>query len=45
MTNYLDSRIITLNLAHGLSVNGSYKSDLSFIFNGLYKQEDNIEQI
>ena len=43
--SYLDSRIIILNSAHGISLNGSYKSNLFFTFNGLLTQEDNIEQV
>ena len=38
--SYLDSRIVILNSAHGLSYNGTYKSDIEFQFNGLLKQED-----
>ena len=33
--SYLDSRIIILNSAHGISLNGTYKSNLLFTFNGL----------
>ena len=43
--SYLDSRIIILNSSHGISLNGSYKSNLFFTFNGLLTQEDNIEQV
>ena len=43
--SYLDSRRIILNSAHGISLNGSYKSNLFFTFNGLLTQEDNIEQV
>ena len=43
--SYLDSRIIILNSAHGLSYNGTYKSDIEFQFNGLLKQEDDIQQV
>jgi len=45
MNTYLDSRIIILNSSHGLSYNGTYKSDIEFQFNGLLKQEDDIQQV
>ena len=41
MNTYLDSRIIILNSAHGRLLNGTYKSNIEFSFNGLLKQEDN----
>ena len=44
MNTYLDSRIIILNSAHGRLLNGTYKSDI-FQFNGLLKQEDDIQQV
>ena len=43
--SYLDSRIIILNSAHAILNNGTYKSDISFTFNGLLTQEDDIEQV
>ena len=43
--SYLDSRIIILNSAHGRLLNGTYKSDIEFQFNGLLKQEDDIQQV
>ena len=43
--SYLDSRIIILNSAHGISMNGTYKSNLLFTFNGLLSNEDNIERV
>ena len=43
--SYLDSRIIILNSAHGISQNGTYKSNLLFPFNGLLTQENDIEQV
>ena len=43
--SYLDSRIIILNSIHGRLLNGTYKSNVEFQFNGLLKQEDNIEQV
>ena len=43
--SYLDSRIVILNGAHGRLLNGTYKSDIEFQFNGLLKQEDDIQQI
>ena len=45
MNTYLDSRIIILNSAHGRLLNGTYKSNIEFSFNGLLKQESDIEQI
>ena len=45
MNTYLDSRIIILNSAHGLSYKGTYKSAIEFQFNGLLKQEDDIQQV
>ena len=45
MNTYLDSRIIILNSAHGRLLNGTYKSDIEFQFNGLLKQEDDIQQV
>ena len=42
---YLDSRIIILNSVHGRLLNGTYKSDIEFEFNGLLKQEDDIQQV
>ena len=43
--SYLDSRIIILNSSHGRLLNGTYKSDIEFQFNGLLKQEDDIQQV
>ena len=43
--SYVDSRIIILNSAHGISMNGTYKSNLLFTFNGLLTNEDNIERV
>ena len=43
--SYLDSRIIILNSAHGRLLNGTYKSDIEFQFNGLLKHEDDIQQV
>lgn len=47
--SYLDSRIIILNnfndSAHGRLLNETYKSDIEFQFNGLLKQEDDIQQV
>ena len=43
--SYLDSRIIILNSVHGRLLNGTYKRNVEFQFNGLLKQEDNIEQV
>ena len=43
--SYSDSRIIILNSAHGISLNGTYKSNLLFPFNGLLTQENDIEQV
>ena len=43
--SYLDSRIIFLNSAHGRLLNGTYKSDIEFQFNGLFKHEDDIQQV
>ena len=45
MNTYLDSIIIILNSAHGNLLNGTYKSDIEFQFNGLLKQEDHIQQV
>ena len=45
MNTYLDSRMIILNSAHGRLLNGTYKSDIEFQFNGLLKQEDDIQQV
>ena len=45
MDTYIDSRIVILNSAHAILLNGSYKSDVNFNFTGLIKQEDNIQQI
>ena len=45
MDTYIDSRIVILNSAHAILLNGSYKSDINFNFTGLIKQEDNIQQI
>ena len=42
---YVDSRIIIINSAHGRLLNGTYKSDIEFQFNGLLKQEDDIQQV
>ena len=36
MNTYLDSRIIILNSAHGRLLNGTYKSDMAFEFNGIW---------
>ena len=41
--SYLDSRIIILNSSHGRLLKLSYKSNVEFQFNGLLKQEDDIE--
>ena len=43
--SYLDSRIIILNSAHGRLLNGTYKSNIEFQFNGLLKHEDDIQQV
>ena len=43
--SYLDSWIIILNSAHDRLLNGTYKSDIEFQFNGLLKQEDDIQQV
>ena len=43
--SYLDSRIIIFNSEHGRLLNGTYESDIEFQFNGLLKQEDDIQQI
>ena len=45
MNTYFDSRIIILNSAHGRLLNDTYKSNIEFSFNGLLKQESDIEQI
>ena len=47
MNTYLDSRIIILNSAHGRLLNGTYKSDIEFQFNGLLilTQETDIQQV
>ena len=41
----LDSRIITLNSIDGTSLNGTFKSNMIFSFNGLLKQEEDIQQL
>ena len=43
--SYLDSRIIILNSVHGRLLNGTYKSNVEFSFQGLLTQQDDIEQI
>ena len=43
--SYLDSRIIILNSVHGRLLNGTYKSNVEFSFQGLLTQEDNIEHV
>ena len=39
---YLDSRIIILNSIDSTSLNETYKSNITFSFNGLLKQEEDI---
>ena len=43
--SYLDSRIIILNSSHGISLNGTQKSNLLFTFNVLLTNEDYIERL
>ena len=43
--SYLDSRIIILNSIHGRLLNGTYKSNVEFSFQGLLTQQYDIEQI
>ena len=45
MNTYLDTRIIALNSKDGRLLNGTYKSNIEFQFNGMIKQEENIENI
>ena len=42
MDSYTDSRIIALNSADALLLNGTYKSWVKFLFTGLSKEEENI---
>ena len=45
MNTYLDTRIIALNSKDGRLLNGTYKSNIEFQFNGMIKQEEDIENI
>ena len=43
MNTHQDFRITILKTAHALSYHETYKSDLEFQFNGLLKQEEDIQ--
>ena len=45
MNTYLDTRVIALNLKDGRLKNVAYKSNIEFQFNGMIKQEEDIEKI